>query len=136
MTTTSEGRPHRGSTAWTEGTAFVVGMLMVTLGAMQLLESIAALAGDSIFGKGDDIYGLSLRTWGWIHLVIAVIVLLTGLGIVANRSWGLVLGLCIGFFSAVASFAFLPYYPGWSLVLLALNIWVLWALIQELGTAD
>jgi hypothetical protein len=137
MSTTSSGHGRHGSSVWTQGARLLVGTLLVMVGVMQGLEAIAALAGNSIFDTGTgDVYGVGLTVWGWIHLVIAVCALLTGAGILADRSWAIVLGMVIGFFSALASFAFLPYYPLWSVVILAFDIWLLWALAQELGSAD
>jgi hypothetical protein len=37
--------------------------------------------------------------------------------------------------SAVANFFFIPYYPAWSILLIALNIWVIWSLTRP-GAVD
>ncbi len=55
------------------------------------------------------IFKLNVMTWGWIHLIAGVILLLAGFGL----------------FSDVANLLFLPYYPLWSLLIIAVDIAVI-----------
>ena len=66
--------------------------------------------------------------WGWIHLLVGLLVLLAGFAVLAGQTWGRVIGIVLAVFSAMANFAFIPYYPFWSLTIIALDVFVIWAL--------
>ena len=131
MSTTSSRSEYENSTkgAWALGGAAFAGVMLATLGFFQALEGIAAIADDDVYVKGINYaYKFDLTTWGWIHLVLGIIAVGAGLGILAQQTWAHLVGLLIAFLSAVSSFAFMPYYPFWSIVILAFDIFVIWAL--------
>jgi hypothetical protein len=107
--------------------------MLITVAAFQILEGIAAIAEDSIFVIGIKYtYEFDVTTWGWIHLVLGIIGVAVGIGLLLGQAWGLLGGVVIAFVSALTNFAFLPYYPFWSIVVLAFNVFVIWALTSEL----
>ena len=120
--------------AWAEGGAVFAGIMLATLGVFQILEGIAAIAKDDVFVRGVKYaFEFDLTTWGWIHLVLGVIAVVTGVGLLMNQVWANIVGLVIAVLSALSSFAFLPYYPLWSLVILGFDIFIVWALCTELA---
>ena len=54
----------------------------------------------------------------------------SGLGLFARQTWAGVTAIMLAMLSALSNFFFIPYYPIWSLVLIGLNIWVIWALTR------
>jgi hypothetical protein len=119
--------------AVTRGTVAFAGVMLITVAAFQILEGIAAIAEDSIFVIGIKYtYEFDVTTWGWIHLVLGIIGVAVGIGLLLGRPWGLLGGVVIAFVSALTNCAFLPYYPFWSIVVLAFNVFVIWALTSEL----
>jgi hypothetical protein len=74
------------------------------------------------------VFQFDATTWGWIHLILGVVVALAGFAVMAGRVWGRVVGITLAVLSAVANFLFIPYYPFWSLTVIALDIFVIWAL--------
>jgi hypothetical protein len=138
MSTTSSRRDFESSTrgAWALGGAAFAGVMLATLGAFQALQGIAAIADDDLYVRGINyVYKFDLTAWGWIHLIIGLIAVVAGVGILAQQAWANAVGLVIAFLSALSSFAFLPYYPFWSIVILAFDIFVVWALCAVV-TAD
>jgi hypothetical protein len=138
MSSTSTRREFENSTrgAWALGGATFAGVMLVTVGAFQALQGIAAIANDDVYVRGISyVYQFDLTTWGWIHLIIALIAVAAGVGILAQQTWATAVGVVIAFLSALSSFAFLPYYPFWSIVILAVDIFVVWALCAVV-TAD
>ncbi len=139
MTTTSprsSRRAHDDSTSGTValGVVAFAGVMLATVAIFQILQGIAAIAKDSVFVTGIDyVYEFDVTTWGWIHLVLGVIGLVVGIGILAGQTWGRFAGVVIAVLSAVASFAFLPYFPLWCLVILAFNGLVIWALCTQIS---
>ena len=120
--------------AWVLGTTSFAGIMLAMLGSFQVLQGIAALLGDEIYVTGlNYVYEVDLTTWGWIHLILGAIGIAVGIGIIANNPVANIAGLVVAFLSAISSFAFLPYYPVWSLVILAFDALVIWALCIQIG---
>ena len=68
------------------------------------------------------------RRWGWIHLVLGLIAVATGIGLLVGQTWAELVGIVIASLSAINSFAFLPYYPFWAMAIIAFDVFVIWAL--------
>ena len=66
--------------------------------------------------------------WGWIHLIAGIIVLLAGFGLFSGAVWARTVGVIVATISAIANFIWLPYYPLWSLTIIAIDVFVIWAL--------
>ena len=65
----------------------------------------------------------------WTHLLIGVVVAAAGFAVLAGQVWGRSVGVGVAVLSMLANFAFVPYYPVWSLLIIALDFFVIWALI-------
>lgn len=108
--------------------AFAAFMLMM-IGIFQALAGIAALANDEYFVVGEDaVLKLDVSQWGWIHLIIGVIVFLCGLGIFSGNVLARTVGVLVAMGSAIANFAWLPIQPVWSSIMIAICVAVIWAL--------
>ena len=67
-------------------------------------------------------------TWGWIHLIGGLIVLFAGFSVFKGSVWARTVGVFIAAVSAIVSFAWIPIYPIWSLIIIAIDVTVIWAL--------
>ena len=67
-------------------------------------------------------------SWGWIHLLIGIVVLFAGFAVMSGNPGAGSSGITLAVLSAAANFAFLPYYPFWSLTIITLDVFVIWAL--------
>jgi len=135
MSTASQHRSHEETTggAWAFGVVTFAGVMLVTVATFQILEGIAAIAKDEVFVAGIDyVYKFDVTTWGWIHVVLGAIGLATGIGLLAGQTWARITGIALAVVGALASFAFLPYYPLWSILVIAFYILVMWALTTQL----
>jgi len=108
--------------------AFAAFMLMM-MGIFQALAGIAAIANDEVFAVTQD-YVIELDTtqWGWIHLIIGILVFLAGLGIFSGNVLARTVGVLVALGSAVANFMWLPVQPVWSSIMIAVAVSVIWAL--------
>jgi hypothetical protein len=70
-------------------------------------------------------------TWGWIHLLLGLLVFFAGFAVLSGKVWGRTIGTILAVLSALTSFAFIPYYPFWSLAIITLDIFVIWALVAH-----
>jgi hypothetical protein len=111
---------------------FAAAMLAV-VGVVQVLEGISAVAKDSIYVAGVKYaYEIDVTTWGWIHIVIGAVAVAAAVGLFWDQSWGRIAGIAIAALGAIANFAFVPYYPIWSMVVIAFYGIVIWALAYQL----
>jgi hypothetical protein len=116
------------------GVAQFAGIMLSIAGVLEILQGISAIAKDSVFVTGlSYTYEFNVTTWGWIHLVLGLIAIAVGIAIVYGQTLGYMGGIAIAFLAALANFAFLPYYPLWSLVLITFDVFVIWALCLQLG---
>ena len=121
---------ERQPTGWT----VFAGVLLFIVGSLDAIWGLAGILNDEIvFVGGQGVIIADVTTWGWIHLVLGLIAVAAGVGILAQQTWANAVGLVIAFLSAMSSFAFMPYYPFWSIVILAFDVFVIWALCSVLA---
>ena len=70
------------------GTSIVAAIVLITVGVLQFFQGIAALAKDEVFVVGVQyVYKFDLTTWGWIHLILGVVVVLVGIALLTGATW-------------------------------------------------
>ena len=116
---------------WALGGAIFAGVLMIIVGVFQVISGLSAISTDDIFVKSENyIFNLDVSTWGWIHLLLGILVIFAGWAIIAGRVWGGLVGIAMATLVAIANFVWIPYYPFWSILAIALSVWVIWALTR------
>jgi hypothetical protein len=124
----SAGRGKEAS-GWAVGFILFAGIMMVMAGCFQFFAGLVALFNDTFYvATRNYVFQFDATTWGWIHLLLGLVVVLAGFAVMAGRTWGRVVGITLAVLSALANFAFIPYYPFWALTVIALDIFVIWAL--------
>lgn len=104
-------------------------VILIVSGIMDVLRGIMAIAKDNVYVSTPDyVFQFNLSSWGWIHLVLGALAVLVGLGLFRAALWARVAGVVLAGLLMVASFLSLPYYPVWSVVLIALYAFIIWAL--------
>ncbi|MFF3325743.1 hypothetical protein [Streptomyces sp. NPDC002889] len=118
-----------GTSGWVSGGVVFAGVLMLCSGVLAVLQGIAAIAEDDVYTRiGDYVYKLDLTGWGWLHIILGVLVAVVGGGLLRNASWARVAGIVLASLSLIAQFLFLPYAPIWSVVVMAIDVFIIWAL--------
>jgi len=129
MATTSSTSAPGSSALWGTGLAAFAAAMLIMLGVFGMFEGLAALADDQILIAMDGyVYHLDITAWGWVHLLIGAGAALTGVFLVRGAPWARAVGIGFAGLSAIANFLFIPYYPLWSIVVIALDVAVIWAL--------
>ena len=109
-------------------TLFAATMLIV-IGFFQAMQGLVALLNDNFYVAGQKwVFQFDVTTWGWIHLLLGIVVALAGFFVLVGQVWARVVGVIVATFSAVVNFAWLPYYPVWGAIVIALDVFVIWAL--------
>lgn len=108
-------------------TTFASVMLMLA-GAFQFFAGLAAILNDDKMLVTED-YVISLDTsaWGWIHLLIGIILVFAGLSLLKGSVWARTVAVLVASLSAITAFIWLPAQPFWSLLIIVLDIFIIWA---------
>ena len=119
---------------WAIGGVVFAASAMLIIGCWQAIEGLAAIINDDFFVLGQNYaFDIDTTAWGWIHLIVGVLVALAGLALFAGQTWAAIVAAILAGISAVTNFFFIPYYPWWSITIIALAIWVIWALTRPAG---
>ncbi|CAL9485643.1 MULTISPECIES: DUF7144 family membrane protein [unclassified Streptomyces] len=128
------GTSHRGTSwearnTWAAGWTVAAAVLMLFGGVMAVFEGIAAIAQDDVFvATRNFTYEFSLTGWGWVHLILGALVAAAGLALLRGAAWARAVGVALAGLSMIAHFVWLPYQPVWSIVLIVIDGFVIWAL--------
>lgn len=115
---------------WTAAAA----VLMTFGGIMAIFEGISAIAKDDIFITTPNFtYAFSLTGWGWIHLILGALALVAGLALFTGATWARVTGVVLAGLGMISNFVWLPYAPVWSITLMIIYGFVIWALCAPRG---
>jgi hypothetical protein len=75
-------------------------------------------------------FNVSVSGWGWTHLILGAVVAVAGLCLLLDMTWARVAGVALASLSAIANFLYIPYFPVWSIIVIALDVFVIWALLM------
>jgi hypothetical protein len=120
-----------GDSIWASTGVNLAAVIMVITGIAGIVEGIAGIAGDDVFAKvGKYAFKLDVTAWGWIHLIIGILLLVAGIAVYGGAAWARVIAVVLTGLSIVANFLALPYQPLWSIVAIGLGVFVIWALFS------
>jgi len=120
---------QRAPSASAIGAAMFAGSIMIMIGVFGALAGLAGIFRDDFYvAAPHNLYKFDTTAWGWVHLIVGIVVVFAGYGIFSGATWARVVGIVIAMISAITNFMFIPYYPFWSIIIIALDVWVIWAL--------
>ncbi|TDW77241.1 DUF7144 family membrane protein [Kribbella pratensis] len=112
------------------GVAFAATMMLM-IGGFQVIIGLAAILNDDYFVRVRGYaFNLDITAWGWIHLILGLALIAAGIGLFSRAVWAGVAALFLVVLSAIDNFFFIPYQPFWALLLIALDVWIIWALTR------
>jgi hypothetical protein len=111
------------------GWSMFAGMMLLLWGGWQvLLGFIALFQNDLVVATPNYFLHLDVSTWGWIHILGAILLILTGLGIFAGQTWARMVGVILAAVITLGNFLWLPYYPVWGITVIAIGVLTIWGL--------
>jgi len=126
---TAPARTPARSSAWVGWIRFGA-VMMVLLGAFNVIEGLVALFNDDYYVVGTEgLLVFDLTGWGWLHLIIGALAIAAGVGLFTGAAWARVTAVALCTINAVAQLAFLSAYPVWATVVIALDVVVIWAVV-------
>ena len=112
------------------GLTLVAAVFMMIGGLFDLFEGIAALIRGQFFVVLPNYaFSISVTGWGWLHLITGAVVFVVGATLLTDRLWARIAGAVVASLSAIMNFVMMPYYPVWGFVIIALDIFIVWALL-------
>ncbi|MER6977491.1 hypothetical protein ABT317_10825 [Streptomyces carpinensis] len=113
------------------GATLAGGAMMTLSGSFSILMGVSGIAQDSLFATSSSYtYWFDLTTWGVIHLIVGVLLVITGVAVLAEKSWGRGAGAAVAAISLITQFMFVPHYPAWSIPMMTLDLLILFALTR------
>ncbi|MEV8098763.1 hypothetical protein [Kitasatospora sp. NPDC085879] len=127
MANALNGRRDTGKAS--SGVVAVAAVLLLLAGVLNLLRGVMSIAGDDVFvGVPHYTFRFTLTSWGWIDLVLGVLSIVTGVFLFRLALWARIVGVVVAALLILANFLSVPYYPVWSLVVIAACSVVIWGI--------
>jgi uncharacterized membrane protein len=126
---TQYSRPQ--PSGWAVSGIVFAASILTLIGCFQAITGLVAIIDDEFFVVTRNYtFDLDTTVWGWLHLLLGIALVITGWGLFSGRTWAGVTAIVLAMLSALGNFFFIPYYPFWAIVVIALDIWVIWALTR------
>ena len=120
---------NKQTSGWAIGWTAFAGIMMIMEGFWWVFSGIVALFNNQFYVVTQNwIFQFDVTTWGWIHLIIGIVILLAGFGLFNGAVWARTVGVIIAALAGLAAFAWLPWYPIWGVVYITVSVGIIWAL--------
>ena len=123
-------RPPTTTTA-ENGWLTYAAILVLIGGVLNIVWGIGAIDSANFFVNNAQYVISDLNTWGWVALVIGVVLVAAGLGIFSGARWAVWVGIIFASLNAITQLLAIPSYPLWSLALFGLNLLAIYGLIAH-----
>jgi hypothetical protein len=122
---TTAAPPSDAAVGWT-----VFAAIMMTLqGIWWTIAGLVALFNDEFYVVGQEyIFQFDVTSWGWIHLIVGVVLIAASVGLYSGAMWARITGVIMASIAMIVAFAWLPWYPIWALMFIGASVAVIWAL--------
>lgn len=114
------------------GFTYFAAVIMMLMGVFGVIQGLAGIFKNDFYAVTPDyIFKFNASTWGWVNLIVGVIVLLSAYGLFTGAIWARTVGVIMAFIAALDGFAFIPLYPLWGITVVTLAVLVIWALTMH-----
>jgi hypothetical protein len=119
------------ASGWAIGGVTFASTIMILIGIFQAFAGLEAIIDDDFYVVTQNYaFDLDTTAYGWIHLILGIVVVLAGFALWQRKVWAATVAIFLAMLSAIANFFFIPYYPFWSILMIALAVWVIWAVTR------
>jgi hypothetical protein len=124
--------PSRQPPSEAAGGYVFAGVILIVIGCFHAIAGLVAIFDDGFYVvSANYTFNVDTTAFGWIHLLAGLLVAAAGFALFSAATWARVVGVLFASLSALANFFFIPYYPFWAILIIALDIWVIWALTRQ-----
>lgn len=120
------------SDRWASGFITFAAVMLMVIGVFQALSGLSAIIEDTFYVLTREYaFEFDVTAWGWIHLIFGIVVAGAGFYLLRGAAWARIVAIAVAVISAILNFMYIPYYPVSSILIIALNVLVIWALIAH-----
>lgn len=130
MSSTTAGRSarHDNYSAGAVGLTVFAAILMILGGVFHAVQGLVALVNDDFYVIGPEyVFQFDITAWGWVHLLAGILVASAGFFLLQGAVWARTVAVIVAGLSIILNFMWLPYYPVWSMLVIAFDVFVIWA---------
>jgi len=102
--------------------------LLVVVGSFNMIEGFAAIANSHVFIVNAHYVIGDLRAWGWVTLILGVLQIIAAVGVLVGNQLARWFAVAVIGLNLINQMFFVPAYPFWSLMIIALDVVALWGL--------
>lgn len=127
------GQSYDEPTGWV-GWIYFASVLMILAGILNAIHGLIAIVNDEwvVWGNRGDLY-LDLTEWGWVHLGVGIVLVLAGFGVLTGNVLARAVAVVLACLSVVANFLYIPAFPVWAIIIIAIDVFVIYALTAHGG---
>ena len=108
------------------------GIILILVGLFGVIQGIVRLANNDFYVVTHNwVFQFNLTTWGWVHILVGILALGAGIGLFLGQTWARAVAIIVAAFSILANFTWLPYYPIWAILVIAFDLFVIWAVASQ-----
>lgn len=128
-TSANAARGYREESSGWAGWIIFASVMMVLAGGLNAIHGLVAIFNDDwvVWGNRANLY-LDLTTWGWLHLIVGIVVFLAGIGLLSGNVLARAIAVIVASVAIIANFLFIPAFPVWALTVITVNVFVIYAL--------
>ena len=118
---------------WGRGWIVFAAIVLGVAGVMRIFDSIWAFRYHGVLPQHleDAIFGTSLKTYGWVYLVVGILLILSAFAVLSRSQIGIWVGVVFAAIASISAIWWMPYYPIWSLTYVGLGVLVIYALVAH-----
>jgi hypothetical protein len=117
---------------WALGFISFAAFMLILAGFFHATAGLVGIIDDEFYVTTPNyVFEFDRTAWGWIHLIAGIIAVCAGLALFSGATWARLVGTLVAMFSAIAAFANIPYYPVWSIIIIAVDAGIIWALVAH-----
>ena len=120
-------------TGWV-GWGYFAAFMMMLLGALQGMAGLAGIFKDSFYVVTQThLLVWDYKTWGWINLIVGIVIFMSGLELLRGAAWARIIAVFLAIVSFVANMGFVDAYPIWSIIMMIVDVFIIYALTVHGG---
>jgi hypothetical protein len=118
------------------GRAVFAAVYLMIAGVLNIVYGIAAIGHSAFFQTNRHYFFASLKSWGWIALILGILEILAALSLIRGDTFGRWFAIFVASLAAIAALLEIPSYPLWSIAIFALSLWIIHGLVVYGETAS
>lgn len=116
------------ATGWVGWIGFA-GIILILNGIFSAVQGVVALVGPEAYYVVTDgsLFLFDITGWGWWNLIIGLLLAFAGVALFVGATWARVVAVIVAVLSAIGQLLLIPAQPWWSLIVIAIDILVIYA---------